>query len=123
MVSMKFDLSKKSLGKNPLGTDITIVQGIYDPVEMLSHRNKKNSISMLSGYNNHQQSKTIFDWKKHLMKKHEPPSFNNLSLDLSEIENSKRKNLKKNNMTNSMDIVALKKDDNKSQGFIYLPED
>ena len=92
MVTMKLDLSKKCLGKINPGTDKTIVQGIYDPVEIVSHRTKNSkSSSLLPNYSTHQQSKTIFDWKKHLMKKHDHPNYSDLTLDLMDADQAKRK--------------------------------
>ena len=77
---------------------------------MLSHRSKNNkSLSILPNHNIHNKSKTIFDWKKHLMNKHNHPNFSELTLDKMDVEMAKKKYLKKNQqMVSSLDKFPAK---------------
>ena len=64
MVNLKMDLSKKSIlkKKGDGGTLKSIIHGVYDPIELVSHRSKNNKSSGFLP--NHSNSKTVFDWKK-----------------------------------------------------------
>jgi len=109
MMSMKIDLKKKSLGKNPDGTMKTIVQGVYEPIDTMTYRSKNNkSSSLLQNHTMHKNSKTIFDWKKYQMKKLNVPHFGELTLDPIDIDPSKPTNLNKNScMTSSMECLPV----------------
>ena len=105
----KIDKNKQSLRQSKDGTVKSIAQGVYDPIEMLSHRSKNNrSSSLLPSQNFHKSSKTIFDWKKQQMKKHNFPHFGELTLDVADV---KKQELKKSfPLTNSVDKLGAKRE-------------